>query len=476
MTLPGAAATDVQTPAERHVAPQSPPVLASGPDTSGAGAVAALVKAEADADATLHGVAHQADVCWETPRPIVSVGREPAESNNLGPQGAADLTFGEPAREVSAGKEVAASAGAAAASPVVRPPRELVDSPSGVQTAADAVPCSPAVKPEAAPSGAVVGADSAVVQETCVAPAGVPVGPVPTAGIRLPCPGALGSLSVPPGGDRSPLASSPPPQKPVRLCEKRKSDISPPEGSDIAAYSPLLTPFIYKLYCLVSDEANDSLVHWTPAGDAFLVPDPLAFAATVLPSFFKHNQIQSFVRQLNKYRFSKIAPGTFLFSHQKFLKGRPDLLPEIVRQSAPDRPSGLDTKVAVAPIPIAPLVDTSAAVVAASARGGATTPNRNGKRPREESEPEEVGSAVPPAKRAVDGDGAEVLQASAAVPLQPQPRGIVIDTLVSVQRQLEEMGREMKQDRAAIEARLVAVESSCSRIATAVEALANKSL
>jgi len=106
---------------------------------------------------------------------------------------------------------------------------------------------------------------------------------------------------------------------------------------DIKDYCAVLTPFIYKLYCLVSDEATNDLCCWSDDGRAFLVRDTTAFAASVLPNYFKHNQFSSFVRQLNKYRFHKLAPGAFLFGHDRFVRGRPDLLPEIGRQRSPDR-------------------------------------------------------------------------------------------------------------------------------------------
>ena len=119
--------------------------------------------------------------------------------------------------------------------------------------------------------------------------------------------------------------------------EKRKTEVVPPTGSSIKDYCAVLTPFIYKLYCLVSDEATNSLCCWSDDGMAFLVRDPTAFAAHVLPNYFKHNQFSSFVRQLNKYRFHKLAPGAFLFGHERFVRGRPDLLREIGRQRSPDR-------------------------------------------------------------------------------------------------------------------------------------------
>jgi HSF-type DNA-binding len=128
-------------------------------------------------------------------------------------------------------------------------------------------------------------------------------------------------------------------QQPLRLPEKRKEDAIPPPGSSIAGYSSLLTPFIYKLYCLVSDESP--LVHWSENGLAFVVENTQQFSSLILPKYFKHSQLSSLARQLNKYRFHKLSPGSFTFGHPSFIRDRPDLLPEIVRQRSPDRPLGL---------------------------------------------------------------------------------------------------------------------------------------
>lgn len=170
------------------------------------------------------------------------------------------------------------------------------------------------------------------------------------AGRFLPSPRALGGFDAARAGRAAaPLGGRPDPRRvsapgalrgaPPRaaLAEKRKSDVVPPAGSNIKEYCAVLTPFIYKLYCLVSDESTNDLCCWSERGDAFLVRDPTAFAATVLPNYFKHNQFSSFVRQLNKYRFHKLAPGAFLFGHDRFIRNRPDLLPDIGRQRSPER-------------------------------------------------------------------------------------------------------------------------------------------
>jgi hypothetical protein len=69
-------------------------------------------------------------------------------------------------------------------------------------------------------------------------------------------------------------------------------------------------------------------------------PSPETFARDILPTYFKHNNIRSFIRQLNTYGFRKrtnisSSDEHLEFFHEKFKRDEPGLLTQIKRCHQP---------------------------------------------------------------------------------------------------------------------------------------------
>eukprot|EP00493_Phyllostaurus_siculus_P025666 UN26011 len=113
---------------------------------------------------------------------------------------------------------------------------------------------------------------------------------------------------------------------------------------------PNTTPdFVRKLYSILEDADNQKLIHWSQNGDSVIIADPVQFSSSILPLHFKHNKFASFVRQLNKHNFHRVKMSSHKYGdhaceyqHDKFLRGRTDLLEQIFRQSSSNRNTGSD--------------------------------------------------------------------------------------------------------------------------------------
>jgi len=105
--------------------------------------------------------------------------------------------------------------------------------------------------------------------------------------------------------------------------------------------------FLRKTYHMI-DSCDPAIACWSEDGETFVVKDPVKFERTIIPQFFKHSKFSSFVRQLNFYAFRKIKYADTLridpkleaetanywrFRHDKFQKGKPELLSEIKRMN-----------------------------------------------------------------------------------------------------------------------------------------------
>ncbi|XP_043929691.1 heat shock factor protein 2 isoform X1 [Protopterus annectens] len=107
--------------------------------------------------------------------------------------------------------------------------------------------------------------------------------------------------------------------------------------------------FLSKLWTLVEDCDTNEFICWSQNGQSFLVLDEQRFSKEILPKYFKHNNMASFVRQLNMYGFRKVVhvdaafvkqekDGPVEFQHPYFRQGAADLLENIKRKVSATRP------------------------------------------------------------------------------------------------------------------------------------------
>ncbi|KAG5895481.1 hypothetical protein JTB14_011179 [Gonioctena quinquepunctata] len=100
--------------------------------------------------------------------------------------------------------------------------------------------------------------------------------------------------------------------------------------------------FLGKLWKMVNDPTTDHLICWSAAGNSFVIQNQAQFWYELLPLYYKHNNMSSFVRQLNMYGFHKMSTvenGTMdsdkdeiQFFHRYFQKDQPELLRNIKRK------------------------------------------------------------------------------------------------------------------------------------------------
>lgn len=107
-----------------------------------------------------------------------------------------------------------------------------------------------------------------------------------------------------------------------------------------------LTNFLIKLWSILEDDSIADTICWDSSGMSFHIIDLYKFCEVVLPRFFKHKNMSSFVRQLNLYGFKKIAAvdrsalayndiltDHMQFYHPLFRRGHPELMNQIKRNN-----------------------------------------------------------------------------------------------------------------------------------------------
>lgn len=125
-------------------------------------------------------------------------------------------------------------------------------------------------------------------------------------------------------------------------------------GSQAGQAANNSSDFVRKLYKMLENPQDESVVRWGNEGDSFVVLENEKFTKHILPKHFKHSNFASFVRQLNKYDFHKVrhnnedggtspyGAGAWEFKHPDFKMNNKDALDNIRRKApAPRKPNAL---------------------------------------------------------------------------------------------------------------------------------------
>ena len=84
----------------------------------------------------------------------------------------------------------------------------------------------------------------------------------------------------------------------------------------------------------MKDEENYEGLQWSESGDHLLIKDISFLTNETLPKYFKHNNLSSFIRQLNMYDFRKSTEANCcIYSHPHFKKAKEHDYRKIKRKS-----------------------------------------------------------------------------------------------------------------------------------------------
>lgn len=96
-----------------------------------------------------------------------------------------------------------------------------------------------------------------------------------------------------------------------------------------------VSTFLQKLFEICTSNEHRGVITWSDDGLSFEVVSRSEFEKVILPTYFKHANMNSFVRQLNMYDFHKRRRSSqeIIFYHEFFVRGRRDLLSQIKRKT-----------------------------------------------------------------------------------------------------------------------------------------------
>ena len=129
-----------------------------------------------------------------------------------------------------------------------------------------------------------------------------------------------------------------------RNCQANTAEIQVPDV-DTGKSS-----FLAKLFTILNNQDISNIVSWNEKGDQFQIYSSAKFQNEVIPMYFKHKNLKSFIRQLNLHGFKKLRnkgklgkdAAVDLYRHDFFRRDQPDLMGLIKRKIA--KPAEVDEK------------------------------------------------------------------------------------------------------------------------------------
>lgn len=93
------------------------------------------------------------------------------------------------------------------------------------------------------------------------------------------------------------------------------------------------TYFYVQMHAILASKELSSIIEWLPHGRAWRILNPRIFEIHVLPKYFNHNKLSSFVRQTNGWGFRRLTQGydRNAYYHEYFLRDLPHLSKKMVR-------------------------------------------------------------------------------------------------------------------------------------------------
>jgi len=139
----------------------------------------------------------------------------------------------------------------------------------------------------------------------------------------------------------TPISDFRKPQSLTRQLKREKQ--TDPEELDVFRTLP---HFLRNLWTMLNDTTLNDSIEWVGSvgTNTFAIKDTEKFVKKVIPKFFKHNKLSSFIRQLNLYQFVKVREkpnkASYRWKHTHLIRGNIHSLLNIRRKVPDDEKKG----------------------------------------------------------------------------------------------------------------------------------------